>query len=159
MVNLARRKKQINVEIPGEQGVTLTVETLSQSEYSEAVGDAMAQQVSRQGQMEEETEIPLGKLIASITRFAHQKIVDADGVTVEGEDFNPANEEHLDALPGQWMVAVANELAQEATISDAEGKDFVEPEKPSTTDTTPDAPSPDGRKASSTVSSGSTGRG
>lgn len=157
MVNLARRKKQIDVEIPGED-VTLTVETLSQPEYSEAVGDAMAQQVSRQGELDEEAEIPLGKLISAITRFAHTKIIDADGVTVEGEDFNPANEEHLDALPGQWMVAVANELAQEATISDSEGKDSAAPDEPSTTDTTPDAPSPDVSAASSTASSGSTGR-
>lgn len=158
MVNLAKRKKQITVKIPGTD-VTLTVETLTQPEYSEAVGDAM-HRAMQQGEIDPEeaeegdVDLPIGVLISSITQFAHRKIVSAENVTVEGEEFTPTNEEHVKALPGQWMVTIASDLAQEATLSDVEGKDSTGPESPSTGEDTPDATSRDESRASLSASTG-----
>lgn len=157
MVNLPKRKKQITVDLP-DTDATLTVETLSQPEYSEAVGDAM-HRAMQQGEIdpnadESDVDLPLGVLISSITQFAHRKIVSAENVNVEGEEFDPAAPDHLDALPGQWMVTVASDLAQEATLSDVEGKDFGEQDDPSTEEATADNTSPDANRELSSASTG-----
>lgn len=124
-MDLARRKKTMEVVVDEEEGVLFEVQTLTVAETA----DLMAQRVKLDLDDETGDELDEGKVPTSVelrmpygelVRLFPKKVVRAENLTVEGVDFDPRIREHVESLPSAWVIKVMSQLLTYATTMSKE---------------------------------------
>lgn len=137
--NLPKREKTLTVEPDGFDGVTLTFETTGPEEAVELM-DEMGFTIEdlERGKLEREMR---PAMLAPMVRFLRRKVVGAEGLTVGGDPFDPADPDHIYSLPMQMLSPAFEQLMRYPFMQRDMGKGSGGPEQPSPRDSTPAEPS------------------
>lgn len=144
MQNLPKKKQILPVQSEDYEGVTMRLRTANAERIFKMMDDVgLTLDDVASGVAE------VGPSSAShLIRLFRERIVGIDGLQIEGEPFNPEDDEHMASLPVEMMMEGAAELITYPFITEAMGKDSAEPEPHSPKASTQPVPS-------ATVSQGS----
>ena len=134
-MDLPIRERTIEVEVA--EGVTAVLETLTSVEIAALMDDNVVTQV-KSGQKVNANEVALRVGIDQMVAVFNSNLRELRGLTVGGEPFDPANEDHMWQLNHSFpniQIAGGTELIQYAMISAAARKNSVAPAEPSPADT------------------------
>lgn len=134
MANLPKRSSFITVEIDGADGdERLRVATLTDDQITELLDGSGVRVEGEQVQ----TTLSTTRLL----ELFKKQLRGAEDIQVDGEEFDPGDPEHVEALPLRWKLQAASELMQDAMMDEGTGKGSVAPDARSTGATTPPQPS------------------
>lgn len=140
MYNLPRRADEVRYEPEDAEGVVFTLDTMTRRRQGElaasqkiSVGDLQKAQEAQEaiergedpGELDFQVTFPADKLV----ELFDEHVKGGEGFLVGGEEeFDPDNDDHLEAVFFEWKVGAARELMQEAQLSDEEGKGSAPPD-------------------------------
>lgn len=120
MIDLPKLPSSIRVTVADGQ-VTFLVRPLSKREYVALMDEYLARVPADLSALEADSmtfRLPMARLVDLVAG----RIVGAEGLTVDGQPFDPSDPAHFDTLPVQWVAEIASRVMEYASLGPEERK-------------------------------------
>jgi len=153
MYNLPKKKQVLVVEPTDYPGVRLKMKTVP----AERVFGVMEECGISMGDIESGMASLSPEAASRLVAFFGEQVVGADGLHIEGEQFNPEDTDHLASVPIEMAFEGAAAVLEYPFLSPEMGKDSAERDGPSPKDSTRPERSPGVKPSFSSPGTGSSG--